>query len=98
MDLLKDELCSSSKTCVTSTIDGSQVPGIEAVWITDIKKVEDQDPTTIPEIKAEPKVSVVPVVSVCTFIIGCIQDCLPLYLCVLVKQKFDCREWILNSF
>jgi hypothetical protein len=98
MDLLKDQPGSSSKTCVTSTIDGSQVTGIEAVWITDIKKEEDQEPTTIPEIKAESKVSVVPVVSVCTFIMGCIQNCLPLYLCVLVKQKFDCREWILSSF
>jgi hypothetical protein len=78
MALLKSELGSSSKTCATSTIDGSQMPGIEAVWITDIKKEEDQEPTTIPEIKTEPKVIVVPVVSVCTFIIGCIQNCLPL--------------------
>jgi len=98
MDLLKSELGSSSKTCVTSTLDGNQVTGIEAVWITDIKKEEDQEPITIPEIKTEPKVSVLPVVSVCIFIIGCIRNCLPLYLCVLVKQKFDSREWILTSF
>jgi hypothetical protein len=97
MALLKSELGCSSKTSGTSTIDGSQMHGIEAVWITDIKLEEDQEPT-IPEIKMEPKVSVVPVVSVCTFIIGCIQNCLPLYMCVLVKQKFDCREWILSSF
>jgi hypothetical protein len=98
MDLLKSELGSSSKTCVTSAPDGNQVTGIEAVWVTDIKKEEDQEPTTIPEIKTEPKASVVPVESVYTFIIGCIENCLPLYLCVLVKQKFDCREWILSSF
>jgi len=98
MDLLKSELGSSSKTCVTSTLDGNQVTGIETVWVTDIKKEEDQGPTTIPEIKTELKVSVVPVVSVCAFIIGCIQNCLSLYLCVLVKQKFDSRECILTSF
>ena len=64
MDLLKSELGSSSKTCVTSTLDGNQVTGIEAVWITDIKEEEDQEPTTIPEIKTEPKVSGVAVVNV----------------------------------
>jgi len=98
IDLVKCELRTSSKTCATSTYDGSQVTGIEAVWVTDIKKVEDQDPTTIPEIKMEPNVSVVPLVSVCTFLVGCIQNCHPLYQCVLVKQKFDCRDWILSCF
>ena len=98
MDLLEGELGSSSKTCVTSTFDGNQVSGIEAEWVTEIKEEEDQEPTTIPEIKMEPKVSGVPVVSVCTFLVGCIQNCHPLYQCVLVKQKFDCRDWILSCF
>jgi hypothetical protein len=57
----------------------------------------DQDPVEIPDIKTEPNVSVVPVVRECTIITGYIQNCLPLYLCVLVKQKFDCRDWILAS-
>ena len=81
MDLLEGELGSSSKTCATSTYDGSQVTGIEAVWVTEIKEEEDQEPMTIPEIKTEPNVSVVPVVSVCTFVIGCVQNCHPLYHC-----------------
>jgi hypothetical protein len=97
VDLLQCELGSCSKTCVTSTLDGNQVTGAEAELVTDIKE-EDQEQTTIPEIKTEPNVSVVPVVSVCTFIIGCIQNCLHVCLCVLVKQKFDIREWILSSF
>ena len=49
MDLLKGELGSSSKTCITSTV---------------IKEEEDQEPTTIPIIKTEPEVSYMPVVSV----------------------------------
>jgi hypothetical protein len=64
MDLLEGELGSSSKTCVTATLDGNQLTGIEAVWVTDIKEEEDQQPTTILEIKTEPKVSGVSVVSV----------------------------------
>ena len=98
MDLLECELGSSSKTCVTSTRDRNQVTAIEAVWVTDIKKEEDEESMTIPEIKTEPKVSGVHVVSVCTFVIGCIQNCHPLYRCVLVKQKFDCRDWILSFY
>jgi hypothetical protein len=47
-----------------------------------------EETTTIPAIETEPNVSCVPVVSV-TFLIGYIQNCLPVYQCVLVKQKFD---------
>ena len=61
MDLLEDELGCSSKTCVTSTLVGNQVTGIEADWVTDIKEEVDQDSTTIPGIKTEPKVSVLSV-------------------------------------
>jgi len=96
MDLLKGELGSSTETCVTSTIVGEEVTGIEAERVSYIKE-KDQEPT-IPQIKMEPNVSCVPVVSVCIFLIGCIQYCLLLYQCVLVKQNVDSREWILSSF
>jgi hypothetical protein len=88
MDLLNSELGSSNETRVTSTGDGKEVTGIEAERVSDILEVADQETVTIPAMK-EPNVSCVPVVSV-TFLIGCIQNCLPLYQCVLVKQKFDC--------
>ena len=93
MDLLKDETDSSSKTCVKSTVDGNKVTGIEAERVPYIQEEEDQEPTIIPVIKTEPKVCGVPVVSVCTFHIGYIQNCLLLCQSV-VKQKFDSREWI----
>jgi len=72
MDLLKDEIDSSSKTCVKCTVDGNKVTGIEAERVTYVQEEEDQEPTIIPVIKMEPKVCGVPVVSVCTFHIGCI--------------------------
>ena len=95
MDLLKGELGSTSETCVISTVIGKEVTGLEANRVANIKE-EDQEPTTIPVIKTEPKVCGVPVVSVCTFLIGCIQNCLPKYQSVL--QKFDSKEWILGHF
>ena len=73
MDLLKGEFGSSSKTCVTSTVDGNKVTGIEAERVTYMQEVEDQGPTKIPVIKMEPMVSGVPVVSVCAFHIDYIQ-------------------------
>jgi hypothetical protein len=76
MDLLEGELGSFSEICVTPTGDGNEVTGVEAERVTNIKE-EDQVPTTIREIKMEPKVSCVPVVSVTHFHIGCIQNCLP---------------------
>ena len=88
MDLLNSELDSSNETRVTSTGDGKEVTGIEAERVSDISEVADQETVTIPAMKKEPNVSCVPVVSV-TFLIGYIQNCLPLYQCVLVKQKFD---------
>jgi hypothetical protein len=42
---MKDLSC---KTCVTSTLNGNQVTGIEAERVTDLKE-EDQEPTTIPQ-------------------------------------------------
>jgi len=52
MHLLKGGLGSSGKTCVTSTLNGNKVAGIEDERI---KEEEDQEPMTIPEIKMEPK-------------------------------------------
>jgi hypothetical protein len=86
MDLMGGELGSSKELHLTYTIDGNEVTNIEAGRASHI--TEDQEPTTIPAIKTEPIVSCVPVVSV-TFLIGYIQNCLPLYQCALVKQKCD---------
>jgi hypothetical protein len=94
MDILKGALGSSTETCVTSTVDVNEVTGVETVRVTDIKQEEDQEARTVPVIKTEPKVSVVSAVSVCTFLIGYIQNCLPVYQSVLMKQKFASREWI----
>ena len=76
MDLLRGELGSSSKTCVTSSVDGNEVTGVEGERICVIKEEEDQEAWTVPVIKTEPKVSCVPVVSVCIFLIGYMQNCL----------------------
>jgi hypothetical protein len=73
MDLLKGEFGSSSKTFVTSTVDGNKVTGIDAERVTYIQEEDDQDGTKIPVIKTEPKVNGVPVVSVCTFRIGYVR-------------------------
>ena len=97
MALLKGELGSPNKTCVTSTVDGNTVASIEDERVSHITEEEDQEQTTIPAIKTDHNENCVPVVSV-TFLVGYIQNCLPLHICVLVKQKFDCREWILGSF
>ena len=59
MDFLRGELGSSTETCVTSTVDGKEVTSVEAERVSYIKIEEDQEPTTIPEIKMEPKVSCV---------------------------------------
>ena len=59
----------------------------------DITEEDEQERMTVPVIKTVPNVS-----CICTFLIGCTQNCLPLYQSVLVKQKFVSREWILSSF
>jgi hypothetical protein len=64
MELVKGELGSSTETCVTSNLDRNEVTGVAAERFSDIKQEEDQEPTTIPELKTEPKVSCMPVVSV----------------------------------
>jgi hypothetical protein len=64
IDLLKYELGSYDKTCVTSTVDGSTVDSIEVEKFWHATEEEDQEPTTIPTIKTECSESPVPVVSV----------------------------------
>jgi hypothetical protein len=98
MDLLKGEPGSSNETRVTSVLDGDEVIGIEGEMVSSMTEEEDGVPRTIPVIKTERTVSVVPVVCYRTFRIGYIQKCLPVYLCVFVKQKFDSRECISSSF
>jgi len=64
MDLLKGEVGSSADTRGTSAVVGKEVTGVEAERGSVIKEEEDQEATTIPVRKTEPKVSVVPAVSV----------------------------------
>ena len=64
MDLVKGELGSSNKTCVTSTLDGNTVASVEAEMVSHVTEEEDQEQTTIPVIKMEPNESCVPEVSV----------------------------------
>jgi len=61
MDILKDDLGSSNKTCVTATLDGNTWTNIECEMVS---HVTEEEATTIPSIKAEPSESCVPVVSV----------------------------------
>jgi len=64
MALLKGELGSPHKTCVTSTVDGNTVASIEDERVSHITEEEDQEPTTVPAIKTEPNESCVSVASV----------------------------------
>jgi hypothetical protein len=57
MDILKDELGSSSETCVTSTVGGKEETDIGAGRVTNLEE-EVQESRTIPVIKTEPNVSV----------------------------------------
>jgi len=93
MDLLNSEPGSSTESCVTSTLDGNELIGIEAGRVSDISQVADQETTIIPIIKAEPNVSGVPMVSFTRISYRLLRNCLSLYQCVLVKQKFD---WGMN--
>jgi hypothetical protein len=73
MDLLKGEPGSSNKTCVTSVLDGDEVIGIEGEMVSNMTEEGVGVPRTIPVIKMEPTVSVVPVVCYRTFHIGYIS-------------------------
>jgi hypothetical protein len=63
MDLLKVELGSSNETCLSS-LNGNGENDIEAERVLNMTEEEAQESTTIPVIKTEPTVSVVPVVKV----------------------------------
>ena len=60
MVLRNGERGSFSNRCVTSTVDGNQVTGIEGERVSSVTEEEDQESTTIPEIKTEPTVCGVP--------------------------------------
>jgi hypothetical protein len=64
IDLLKGEVGPCIETRVMSTHDGNELTGINVERGTDVTEEEDQEPTTIPVIKTEPKVSCMCVVSV----------------------------------
>jgi hypothetical protein len=64
MALLEGEPGSSDKTCATSILHGNEVIGIETEMFSSVTEEEDRGSTTIPVIKTEPTVSVVPVVRV----------------------------------
>jgi hypothetical protein len=64
MDLVKGELGSSNKTCVTSALDGNTMSSIEAEMVSHVREEEDRGPPTIPAIKTEPFESFEFVVSV----------------------------------
>ena len=66
--LRKGELGSSSDTCVTSTLDGYQATSIEGERVSSVTEEEDEESTTIPEIKTEPTVSGVPFKGFITFV------------------------------
>jgi len=51
MDLLKCELGSSNKTCVTATHDGNTGANIECEMVS---HVTEEEATTVPSIKTEP--------------------------------------------
>jgi hypothetical protein len=58
MDLVNGELGPCSGTGGTSTVGGNEVIGGEAERVTDVKK-ENQQTTTVPVMKTEPKVTAV---------------------------------------
>ena len=94
MDLLKGELGSTNKTCVTSTVDGNTMASIESVYI---KEEVDEEQMTIPTIKTEPNESCVPVVSVTQISFRLCRE-LPAHISLCpCETNFDSREWILSS-
>ena len=84
MDLLKDDLVSSHKTCVTATLDGNTWTNIECEMVS---HVTEEEATTIPSIKAEPSESWLPVVSV-TQISYRIYPELPAHVSLCRETKF----------
>jgi hypothetical protein len=85
MDVLNGGLGSCNKTCVTSTLAGNEMIGIEAGKVTHITEDDDQESTTFPVIETEPNVSFVPVVSV-THISGRLYPELPSPISVCPRE------------
>jgi len=94
MDLLKDDLGFSNKTCVTATLDGNTGANIECEMVSHVT----EEATTIPSIKAEPSESWLPVVSVAQISYRIYPEMpAPISLCHC-ETNFDSREWIFSSF
>jgi chemotaxis signal transduction protein len=72
MGVLNREIGPCSEPCVLCTHGGNELTGINVESVTDITEAEDRQPTTIPVVKTEPKVSCMSVLSVCTFHVVCI--------------------------
>jgi hypothetical protein len=70
MDLLEGGLGAHTETCVTSNVDRNGDTGVAAERVSDIKVEEDEESMEILEIKMEPKVSRMPVVSVTHILYG----------------------------
>jgi len=88
MDLLKGELGSSDKSCVTATIHCNNVANMQCEMISHVTEEVDQEAMTIPSIKMEPTESCVPVVSV-THISYSIYPELPAPICLChCERKF----------
>jgi hypothetical protein len=82
MSLLKGELGSSNNTCVTSTLVGNEVTGMEAERVCNIKEEEVDELARIPVIKMEPKVSGMSVVSVTYISYGLYAELpTPIFVC-----------------
>jgi len=63
MDVLNGEPGSCDESCLTSTLQGNELIGIEAEKLSDVSEVVNQETTTIAIINTEPSVSFVPLVS-----------------------------------
>jgi hypothetical protein len=62
MDVLNGEPGSCDESCLTSTLQGNELIGIEAEKLSDVSEVVNEQ-TTIAILNTEPSVSFVPLVS-----------------------------------
>ena len=85
VDLLKGDLVSSNKTCLTSMLDGNEEIDIEAEMVSNMTEEEHRESRTVPVIKTEPTVSVVPVVRV-TYISHRLYPELPAHISVCPRE------------
>ena len=85
MDLLKGDVGSSNKTCLTSMMDGNEEIDIEDEMVYNMTEEEHRESRTVPVIKTEPTVSVVPVVKV-TYISHRLYPELPAHISVCPRE------------